>query len=377
MKFITGGMGPEAARAVQLSLLIATAYGITSMTTSFAFKALLSSWDFDAKFLMLGVQMSLTLSVCFFLQAHPAISALPGLNVPPSVDRSVALDGLWSGVLFVVNIAVGLMGLKLVNVPMFLAIRRTGTVFALLAEWAVLGKVASRDTMLAVALIVVGAVVAGWDSLSRDATGYAWTVANNVLTALAVAYSKKFSDAHGLKGFSLPLYNALVAFPLCLLLAGATGELSYTASFPHLLRSGFITALVAASVLGVWTNYIHFLCGVHIGPLATSIVGNVKDIAATVLGVLLPFGGTPFVPTYLAITGLVASLLGAILFSLAKLKEVRSGEGSSSKAPSAAAPRLDAEELEDAGLLVAPVEDADHAEQGRRRLTPESSLRNS
>jgi len=37
------------------------------------------------------------------------------------------------GVLFVSNIAIGWYGLKLVNIPMFLCIRRTATFFTLLA----------------------------------------------------------------------------------------------------------------------------------------------------------------------------------------------------------------------------------------------------
>lgn len=240
---------PGLSKEARLALLICVAYGLTSMTTSFAFKALLSSWDFDAKFTLLGLQMSLTLSVCAFLQARPALAATPGLEVPPRVDWELARRGLLSGVLFVVNIAVGLVGLRMVNVPMFLAIRRTGTFFALAAEYLVLARVASPSTGYAVALIVAGAVLAGWDSLGRDGAGYAWTVANNALTAAAVAYSKKFSDAAGLRGFGLPLYNALVALPLCAALALASGEAGFVAAYPHLLRPGFLLALATASLL--------------------------------------------------------------------------------------------------------------------------------
>lgn len=360
---LTAGMTGAQATQMRVALLISAAYGLTSMTTSFTFKALLSTWNFEPKFFMLGLQMCMTMSVCLFLQSRPDLAALPGLEVPPRVDWAVATSGVGSGVLFVVNIAVGLVGLQLVNVPMFLAIRRTNAAFSLAAEWWVLGRVASAETGASVVLIVLGAVVAGWDSLNRDGVGYMWTVANNVLTALAVSYSKKFSDAHSLRGFGLPLYNALVALPLCVLLSGATGEFTFMAGYPSMGNRTFLSALLASSLLGVWTNYIHFLCGVHNGPLATSIVGNVKDILATVLGVVLPFGGTPFIPTGKAVLGLVISLVGAVLFSLAKLKEMRGSGGAAASAASTdagvhhkltpvagSAPRLDVLDTERVGV---------------------------
>lgn len=49
-------------------------------------------------------------------------------------------SALLPGTLFVSNIAVGFLGLRLVNVPMFLAVRRTTTIFTMAAEWAILGN---------------------------------------------------------------------------------------------------------------------------------------------------------------------------------------------------------------------------------------------
>lgn len=111
-------------------------------------------------------------------------------------------------------------------------------------------------------LTVVGALVAGWESLSADWLGYLFTIGNNIggsvlaavadngacsrgvltsvrpqpspngshPTSIRVAHTapttlplsactgtatswsatKKFSDTHGIKGFGLTLYNALV-----------------------------------------------------------------------------------------------------------------------------------------------------------------------
>jgi hypothetical protein len=74
-------------------------------------------------------------------------------------------------------------GLQLVNVPMFLAIRRTNAAFTLGMEYAVLGTVASRDVTMGVGLIVAGAVVAGANTLQRDWLGFLYTLGNNLFTS--------------------------------------------------------------------------------------------------------------------------------------------------------------------------------------------------
>lgn len=67
---------------------------------------------------------------------------MPGFAVP-DVDQDVLRESIPMGVLFVLNIVVGWWGLRIVDVPTFLCIRRTTTAFTMTAEWFLLGKVAS------------------------------------------------------------------------------------------------------------------------------------------------------------------------------------------------------------------------------------------
>ena len=48
---------------------------------------------------------------------------------------------------FVFNVSAGFVALRLVNIPLFLCIRRTTTCFVMVAEFFVLGKVAGRETV--------------------------------------------------------------------------------------------------------------------------------------------------------------------------------------------------------------------------------------
>lgn len=324
--------------AARTSLLIAAAYGLTSMSTSFVFKFIMSSWKFEAHFTLISLQMAFVLIVCQVLRSRQERGNAPiaGAEVP-AFDQNALRDALLPGSLFVVNIAAGLVGLQLVNMPMFLAVRRTGAAFAMLSEYLILHKAPGGSVGMAVSVIVLGALVAGWDTLGRDALGFLFTLANNALTAAGAGFSKKFSDAHSLRGFGLPYYNALIALPLCMALAVLNGEVKFIMGFKNLLNPAFLAALLTVSVLGVWTNYIVFLCSTHNGPLVTSITGTVKDVLATVLGIIIPLGGTQFIPSASAVAGLILSFIGASLFCYAKWLEGQRGKmsPSQSRRPSA------------------------------------------
>jgi solute carrier family 35 protein len=301
--------------AMHRSLGICVLYGGTSIAISFMYKAVLSVYAFDAKFTLLALQMLMGIVFCAFAKAR--LGGVPGLEVP-DLDPRLLREYVPAGMLNFANVAVGWYGLQLVNVPMFLCIRRTATAFTLLAEWYVLGKVASPTIRGAVGLVVAGAVVAGWESLSRDWLGYLYTMGNNMMTALSLTHTKAFSDRNNVRGFGIVLYNAYVGLPVALLGAALTGELGYIARYPHLWEPGFLVAVTSASLLGVFMSYIVFLCTTVNSPLATSVTGNMKDVLSTVLAMAL-FSG--FQPTVNTVLGLMISFSGSGVFSFAKLVE--------------------------------------------------------
>lgn len=222
------------------------------------------------------------------------------------------------GLLFVVNIVVGWYGLKLVDVPTFLAIRRTTTVFTMAGEFFMLGIVPSSMVRLGVVVIVIGTIIAGWESLSSSLSGYLFTLANNILTAIQLNFARRFKDQTGVQGFGLVLYNGLTALPICLMLVLFQGEVAYVAAYPHLTNPAFLVSVIGASALGCFMTYIVLLCATVNSPLVTSVTGNVKDIASTVIGAVL---FNDFVPTVLKVGGILLSFCGSGIFSYAKLTE--------------------------------------------------------
>lgn len=150
-----------------------------SVVLSLLNKAILSSWGaFDAYLTLLFCQLLLTLGLCV---ASRDLFGNP-FHIPPfSVDLIIAAAPM--GLTYALNAGLGLLGLQLVDIHMYFALRRVTSAFVLAYEYFALGRVAPVPVRASVGAIVVGAVIAGWDSLRHDAFGYAVTLVTNAVTA--------------------------------------------------------------------------------------------------------------------------------------------------------------------------------------------------
>ena len=158
--------------------LVCVFYGATSGALSLLMKKLLSRYSFSGFFLLLAAQMGLQLGLCIL--SRDRMGNPFGV---PEYDRSTHQASLRLGVTGVGNVAVGMLGLQLVNIPMFLCIRRLVAPFILMYEALVFGKFASMPINTAVCGILLGTLVAGYETLSSDMLGYMVVVVNNVLSA--------------------------------------------------------------------------------------------------------------------------------------------------------------------------------------------------
>ena len=351
-------------RAAATALAVCVAYGAASMGLSLLNKALLGSYRFGGLFFLLGCQMLVSLGVCL---ASRDLAGNP-FRVP-AFSWPLLRAGALMGALYVGNVLAGMVGLRLVSVPLFLCIRRLTPACILALDYALHRKTADGSTQLAVAISVVGTVVAGYESLSADWAGFLVTLANNVVTALLAMQQKRFSEDPAaqaaaaaiptseprqpsgdpaalppaappaappakLSVFGILYVNALVATPLAFALSAATGELAYVASFPHLRDPGFLAGFATSASMGVVLTYTAVLCTTHVSPIGYSMTGNFKDVAATVLGWAL-FGG--FAATPASVGGLLLSFCGAGVFAYAGLRHSRGAAAAAAHAPAAGA----------------------------------------
>jgi hypothetical protein len=267
----------------------------------------------------------------------------------PHYDRAMHVASWRVGVGYVANVAAGLVGLSMVNVPMFFCIRRLVSPTILLYEYVFLRRVAEPSVQGAVGVIMLGTLIAGWDTLQADLVGYGVTFLNNLCSAFSSVAQKQFSDATKLGALGTLYYTSLTALPLSLALAVAKGELQELAAFPSLGDPRFWLGFVTALSLGPILTYSSILCTTHNSPLAMSITGNVKDLATTILGAFL-FPG--FVATLKNVGGLGLTFLGAGAYTMISfykgLKGAAAGgaEGAKASKPAPAAAEVAKAEAE-------------------------------
>ena len=322
-------------RSSAVAVGLCAAYALVSMALALLNKALLSSYGFRAYFLLLASQMGFSY---FFCVVSRDVLGNP-FGVPRFSAKSLRA-GTPMGCLYVGNVVVGMVGLKLVNVPLFFALRRLTPATIIALDYALSRKTVDGGVQLAVAVSVLGTLVAAWDTLSSDGLGYAITLANNAVTAGLMISQARFSglqaaiqqqeaeaaeaaaavakpaapDADGggaagsqssarapalalsaqppqppslagapppappakVSAFGVLYYNAIVATPLALALSAATGEISYVATFPHLAERRFQAGFAVSSCLGLLLTYTSVLCTTYTGPLAASMAGCVR-----------------------------------------------------------------------------------------------------
>jgi hypothetical protein len=218
----------------------------------------------------------------------------------------------------VASVTSGLIGIRLVNIPMFFCIRRTTTAWILLLEYFWLGRVAEPRIQASVAIICVAALIAGWDSLNSDLLGYFMATLNNIFTAGSSIAQKRFSEQVKLSSFGQLYCSASLSAPLVAALMLVSGEVPYVLEFPYWSHPGFLAGFIVSSVLGLAIAYTAMLCVTYNSPLAMSITGNIKDLATTTLGWAL-FGD--FIATAKSVGGLMLSFSGAGLYSYVSLQK--------------------------------------------------------
>ena len=308
------GMSKE----VFIAFSICVFYGGASLSLGLLNKALLSSYKFNCIFFLLSAQMGLQVALCAFSRDYFGNP----LKVP-KYDFQLHMKSLPLGLLYVANVGVGLLGLSMVNVPMFFCIRRLVSPTILFYEFLFEGKVAEFNVNAAVGTIMMGTLIAGWDTLNSDIVGYSVTFINNLCTAASSATQKAFSQSVKFENpaFATLYYTSLTGLPVSIMLGLVFGEFDELMAFPSLHDPRFWGGFAIALSLGPVLTYSSILCTTYNSPLAMSVTGNVKDVASTVLGAVL-FPG--FEPTVKNVGGLSLTFAGAAAYAFFNLKKGQS-----------------------------------------------------
>jgi solute carrier family 35 len=177
-------------------------------------------------------------------------------------------------------------------------------------EYMVWGRTPSPAAGAAIGAMVVGAVAAGATDLTFSAPGYAWVTVCVLSTAAYLILIRALKDRTGLGQHALLMYNNLIAAPLMLAyFLLCSGEVGAVAAAPQLRDPAFVAFLLLSAAQAFLLNLCIFWCTTVNSPLATTVTGQVKDIATTGLGLVL-FGDVLLTGRNLAALGV--GLLGGL-----------------------------------------------------------------
>ena len=259
----------------------------------------------------------------------PILKAFGAISYP---DISVkVLRGVFPlPILFLGNTVTGLVATKGISVPMYACLRRFSILFLLLGEKYFLHQVHSTRIRLCVFAMIIGAIVAASDDLTFNLWGYISIMFCNMFTAsngivIKLKLSKPDVESQNqdiqkkLGTWGLMFYNALISVPVLaiILFVLKHDEVASVAHFSFWNHKAFLTLFMLSGVMGTLIQFSIFYCTKINGPLTTGIIGSLKNVLSTFLGILLP--GMGYIYSVINFGGVSLSLIASLVYTHEKL----------------------------------------------------------
>lgn len=280
-------------------------YGMASFMITVVNKTVLTSYQFPS-FMFLSLGQLCASIVVLYVGKRLRFVTFPDIS-RDSFGKIFPLPLIFLG-----NMMFGLGGTKELSLPMFAALRRFSILMTMLLELKILKVRPSMAVQVSVYAMIGGALLAASDDLSFNMKGYGYVMITNSLTAANGVFVKKKLDTIDMGKYGLMFYNSLFMFLPALMVTLFTGDLELSFNFPEWTNIFFIVQFLMSCFMGFVLSYSTMLCTQYNSALTTTIVGCLKNICVTYLGMFI---GGDYIFSWVNCIGINISVFASLLYT--------------------------------------------------------------
>lgn len=295
-----------------LKISSAVFYGLSSFLITVVNKRVLSAPFKFPSFLVLSLgQLVATIVVLY------GGKKLRVVTIPPYshdlVKKIFPLPLIYLG-----NMMFGLGSTQALSLPMFSALRRFSVLMTMCLEIYILKVRPAKAVQLSIYSMVGGALIAASDDLSFNLEGYVFIMITNMFTALNYVFVKEKLSGSDLGTYGLMFYNSIVMLVPTVIVAWVLGDLKVAFDYSEWKNPLFVLEFIISCIMGFALNYSVVLCTQHNSALTTTMVGCLKNVTITYIGMFI---GGDYIFSWINWIGINISVLGNLVYTYVTFKK--------------------------------------------------------
>jgi len=304
---IVNSPSKERAEYSELLLKVVTAlfYGISSFMIMVVNKRVLTVYSFPS-FQVLGIGQML--ATIFILSVGKTLKIISFPDLSTETFRKI-----WPlPLMYLGNMVFGLGGTQNLSLPMMTVLRRFSILMTMIGEFYILKVRPSTSIQMSVYLMIFGSLVAASNDLAFNLLGYTYVLLNDFFTAGNGVLMKKKLESKDLGKYGLMYYNSLFMLLPATIFAFQTGDLLRVYEFAGWSDHWFTFQFLLSCFFGFILIFSTVLCTAHNSALTTTIIGCLKNILITYMGMFI---GGDYKYSFINFLGLNISVIGSLVYT--------------------------------------------------------------